>query len=357
MLQQYLAKFERMLDPGDVPIPHYRCVERAYCQVFAWEEPDELPYTWSDLPPIQDEDWPDFPYNDTFADREKMLLAQLRAPFLHYQAGDYHPLAICDGYIAANYGTVILPSIFGAEWQLTETSMPWAHHLPSRDAIRALIDRGVPDFSAGLGAACLETAAYYREQLAPYPKLAQETCVYHPDLQGPFDVAHLLWGPDIFLALYDCPEMVHELLDLVTRTYIAWLGRWKEAVGEGNDLTAHWALMMRGGAMVRDDTPVMLSRAQYLAFVRPYDQMILDAFGGCIHFCGSGDPFVGPMTESQNLYGIHSSQPELNDMETMWRVTRERRIVLLGLGEEYVPADTRTGVTVVRSWRRAQEAG
>ena len=343
MLSEYLAKFERMLDPD-----YYRRVENGYRAVFAWEDVEELPYTWGDLPPVEDQDWPEFLYNDTFVDHEQMLLAQLRTPFLHYQTGDYQPLAI-----RANYGTVILPSILGADYQLTETSMPWAHHLPDRDAIRALIDRGVPSFDAGLGATCFETAAYYQEQLAPYPKLSQETWVYHPDLQGPFDVAHLLWGPDIFLALYDCPEMVHDLLDLVTRTYIIWLKRWKQVVGEGNDLTAHWSLMMRGGAMIRNDTPVMMSQQQYLEFVRPYDQRILDVFGGCIHFCGTGDQFIEPMAESDYLYGINSSQPELNDMETLWRVTRERRLVLLGLGEEHLPANARTGVTVVRSWRRA----
>lgn len=343
MLDRYLAKFERMIDDA-----HYERIAQAYRRVFAWEELDEPPYVWADLPPVADEDWPDFPYNDAFVDKEKMLLSQLRGPFLHYQSGDYHPLAI-----RAHYGTVILPSIFGARYQLTETSLPWAHHLPDRAAIRRLIDADLPDPNAGLGAACFETAAYYREQLAPYPKLSRQTIIYHPDLQGPFDVAHLLWGPDIFLALYDCPEMVHELLDLITRTYIAWLARWKAFVGEGNEWTAHWALLMRGGAMIRDDTPVMLSRAQYDEFVKPYDQRILDAFGGCVHFCGRGDQFVPSLATSRNLYGVNSSQPDWNDMALLWRVTREHRLVLLDLQAAYAPAGANQGVTLRRTWQPA----
>ena len=339
-LDKCLEKFERAIEDG-----HYTKVREAYQRVFAWESIQELPYVWSDLPPIADEDWPNFEYNETFVDREKMLLSQLGAPFLHFQAKDYHPLAI-----RPNYGTVILPSVFGASYQLTETSLPWAHHLPDRKAIRRLIDEGVPDLYGGLGGACFETAEYYAEKLAPYPTLSRETCIYHPDLQGPFDVAHLLWGPDIFLGLYDCPRMVHDLLDLIARTYIAWLCRWKERVGEGNDFTAHWSHMMRGGAMLRDDTPVMLSQAQYLEFVRPYDQRVLNVFGGCIHYCGRGDQFIEPMAASANLYGIHASQPELNDITKLWRVTREHRLVLLGLPEEYLPDDTDTGVTLVRSW-------
>ncbi len=346
MLDTYLAKFERMILPD-----HYLRVEQAFRRVFAWEQMDELPFTWSDMPPINDRDWPDFAYNDTHVDKEKMLLQQLSAPFFHYQSGDYHPLAI-----RANYGTVILPTILGAQYQLTENSMPWVHHLPDRDAIRRVIDAGIPDPRSGLGAACLDTAEYYLEKLAPYENLSRFTHIYHPDLQGPFDVAHLLWGPDIFLGLYDCPEMAHALLEVVTQTYIAWLRKWKALVHEGNEFTAHWALMIRGGAMLRDDTPVMLSTAQYREFVKPYDQRVLDAFGGCIHFCGRGDQFIEPMAESQNLYGINPSQPDWNDMDRLWRVTRAHHLVVLNISEEYVPTGIHEGVTLVRSWARNSQA-
>ena len=345
MLEGYLIKFNRKLGDG-----YYEGVRQAYERVFAWEEMDELPYVWSDLPPIDDEDWPEYAYNGAFVDREKMLLSQLRGPYFHYQARDYHPLAI-----RANYGTVILPTLFGASYQLTESSMPWVHHLPDRDAVRRIIDAGIPDPCTGLGSTCFEAAEYYMEVLARYPNLARATQIYHPDLQGPFDVAHLLWGPDIFLALYDCPDVVHELLDLVTRTYVDWLKRWKALVGEGNDFTAHWSIMMRGGTMIRNDTPVMLSSTQYDEFVKPYDQRLLNAFGGCVHYCGRGDQFVESMAESEYLYGIHVSQPELNDMDRLWRVTRDHRLVLLDLSGEYVPANARRGVTVRRSWQARRD--
>jgi hypothetical protein len=344
-LARYLAKFERLVEPG-----REARVAEAYRRVFAWEAPAALPFVWEDwgdAPPAPDPDWPEYPYNDAFYDPGMMLLNQLRDPFLHYQLGDDQPLAI-----RAHYGTVILPSVFGGAYQLTETSLPWAHPLAGgSDAIRALLERGVPDLLAGLGARCFETAAHYRETLRAYPALAEAVRIYHPDLQGPFDVAHLLWGPGILIALYDEPELVHALLDLVTETYIAWLRRWQARFGENTALTAHWNIMMRGGAMVRDDTAVMLSPAHYREFVRPYDQRILDAFGGCIHFCGRGAAFVGDMVESRNLYGLHISQPELNDMDTVWRLCQERRLVLLALPEEYVHPGTDTGVTLRRSWR------
>jgi hypothetical protein len=344
LLERYLSKFERLIDP----LREQRIKER-FQRVFRWERVENLPFCWSDVPPILDLDWPDFPYNDTFVDREKMLLAQLRPPFLHYTTGDDYPLGI-----RANYGTVILPSILGARWQLTENSMPWAHHLVGRDAIKRLIDSGNPSPRSGLGGECLDTASYYREVLAEYPGLANAVRIYHPDLQGPFDVAHLLWGPDIFLAFYDCPEMVHELLSLVTRTFITWLKQWKETVGEANDWTVHWNVWQRGGVMLRDDTAVMLSTDQYREFIQPYDQQVLDIFGGCIHFCGRGDQFAPVMIKSRHLYGLNITQPELNDMHRIWDLCQQERIVLLDLNEDYLPHNVTTGVNVRRSWSANQ---
>ncbi len=344
-LARYLARFERLIEAG-----REERAARAYRRVFAWEATEALPFIWEDwgdAPPVADPDWPEYPYNDAFYDPGMMLLNQLREPFWHYQLGDDYPLAI-----RTNYGTVILPSILGGRYQLTETSLPWAHPLEGGAcAIRRLVERGMPDPRAGLGARCYETAAFYRETLQEYPALASAVRIYHPDLQGPFDVAHLLWGAEILTALYDEPELVHALLDLVTQTYIAWLRAWQSWIGEDTALTAHWNFMMRGGAMVRDDTAVMLSAAHYRAFVQPYDQRILDAFGGCLHFCGRGAAFVGDMADSRNLYGLHISQPELNDMEAIWRLAQERRLVLLGLPEAYAPPGAAAGATLRRSWR------
>jgi hypothetical protein len=338
-LQRYLTKFEGTLD-----LDHLAHVREGYERTYAFEEVEELPYVLADTSGAPDQDWPILEYNDTFFDRQKMLLDQLRQPFLHHQLRDYHPINI-----RANYGTVILPSVMGAGYQLTETSLPWAHHLPDRDAIRRVIDEGVPDLESGLGQTCFETAEYYMDALAPYPKLTAACWIYHPDLQGPFDVAHLLWGPDILYGLYDCPDLVHPLLELVVETYIAWMHRWKALVGEGNDITAHWNTMMKGGIMIRDDTPVMLSPGHYEEFVKPYDQRLLNEFGGCIHFCGRGTQFIASMCASDGLYGIHSSQPELNDLDLLWRSTQEHKLTLITLPEAMLPCGARRGATLLRS--------
>ena len=338
MLKRYLGKFEVMVDPQ-----YQRGVREVCRKVFEFELVDELPFLLADESGAEDTDWPTFPYNETFADPAKMLLGQLQQPFIHHQLRDYRPLNVrCD------YGTPILPNLFGVGFQLMDNSKPWVHHLRDRDEIRRLIDRGVPEYTNGLGGRCFATAEYYKEVLADYPTLEQAIAIYHPDVQGPFDVAHLIWGHDILLALYDCPNLVHELLSLITETYAIWMRKWKDLTGEGNRFTTHWNFYTKGGIVLRDDSAVILSPGHYSEFVKPYDQRLLDEFGGSIHYCGSGDGFIESMCTSRNLFGIHVSQPELNDVELLRACALSNGVVLLALPDEYVPGDLRTGVVVLR---------
>jgi hypothetical protein len=93
----------------------------------------------------------------------------------------------------------------------------------------------------------------------------------------------------------------------------------------------------------------MLSPAQYETFVKPYDQRVLNVFGGCIHFCGRGDHFVPSMAASRDLYGLHVSQPELNNMARLWSACQMNRLVLLDLKEEFLPQGAGQGATLRRA--------
>jgi uroporphyrinogen-III decarboxylase len=87
--------------------------------------------------------------------------------------------------------------------------------------------------------------------------------------------------------------------------------------------------------MLRDDSAMNLSDAMVRQFVLPYDQRLLDAFGGgAIHFCGKGDHFISSMSTLRGLFAINLSQPELNDMERVYRYTVDKGINLLGLAPE-----------------------
>ena len=279
-------------------------------------------------------EWPDYSVNEAIADRGKMLLSQL---------------AGCSGAIAhgagnvlnvrSNYGTGIMSSLFGAEIFMMEdklNTLPTSIPLPGgADAVRRLVDAGVPDLYTGFGGKALEMGAYYAEEFAPYPKISKYLSVYHPDTQGPVDIAELVWGSAMFYEFVDQPELVHEFLALITETYAKYLRTWlaiaphAPAIPEG--YAPHWGMLHKGAIMLRDDSAMNLSGEMFEEFIRPYDQRLLDEFGGgAIHFCGHGDHFIAPMCSMRNLHGINLSQPHLNDMGHVWRNTVDKGIPMFG---------------------------
>jgi len=336
--KRWIEKLAGAVDPAWQA--HCRAALR---RVFDFLPADEVPFI-AETPPEDGEPWPTYEYNDAFDDPEKMLMNQLAMVHAAVRTRDYRPLNM-----RANYGTVILSSVLGGPWQLTDNSMPWAHPLDGgRDAVRALIDRGPADPRAGLGTRCFETVAYYRQVLDEFPPLAEAIDIYHPDVQGPYDIAHLLMGPDIFLAGYDEPDLVDRLLAVVTETYRRFVLAWADEVGFRDDdgMTTHWGFFIRGRIMLRDDTAILLRPEQYERFVRPFNQRLLEEFGGSIHFCGRGDQVFDPMLSTGGLSGVHASQPELNDHQRLLELAQARRIVLLSWPADMLPAGVRTGILV-----------
>lgn len=274
------------------------------------------------------ETWPKVLTNEAIRSPEKMLLQQFRSVWLTARDRQW---SIPN--VRSNFGTGILPSLFGAEtfWmEDAQDTLPTNRPLGPA-AMDALLARGVPDLNAGFGARVFEYAQFFREQIAPYPKLRKYVWFYHPDLQGPIDVLELLWGSDLFYAVVDQPEKVKAVLELIVETYERFLRRWlKENPPKGDGrYMAHWGLLVKGQVFLRNDSVMNLSRAAYEEFVRPYDERLLQTFGGGgIHFCGKADHVVPGMTESRRVTMIQMSQPHLNDMAKIVDATLGRGVSL-----------------------------
>jgi hypothetical protein len=237
--------------------------------------------------------------------------------------------------VRCNYGTPILPSLFGASLFVMEETLetlPASWPLAGVDAIKRLLDSPDPDYHAGLAGQVLAMGECFAEIGRLYPKIGRYVFIYHPDLQGPMDVCELLWGSLIFYALVDQPELVHALLERVTQVYIAFLHRWMDIVPFHQPGNAHWGFYHLGNIMLRDDSAMNLSPAMVREYVLPYDQRLLAEFGGgAVHFCGKGDHFIASLSELRGLYALNISQPELNTMETVYQHSVDKGINLLGL--------------------------
>ena len=190
-------------------------------------------------------------------------------------------------YFMPWYGTGVLATAFGAtvrfpERQGEDPSLtgPVIHspvqiaRLPAPDPERS-----------GLMPRVLETIA-----------LAKETCdlpVGLTDMNSPLSTVAQLCGYDkLFYWMYDDPQAVHDLFDLVTDAFIVWVKKQKACIGEplnaSNGLQGTWS-PTGVGVWASDDDLVILNPELYAEFVVPRMKRLYATFGGGhLHFCGNG---------------------------------------------------------------------
>lgn len=280
--------------------------------------------------------------NDAIADTETMLIYELQGVS---RALNSRSLNLC---VRANYGTGILSSLFGAEiFEMPRemNTLPTTRPLNDTEKIRGLTEGGIPDLTNGFGQRVFDFGEYCAEVFSRYPLIQKYVSVYHPDTQGPLDICELLWGCDFFYALYEEPELVHDMMTLLTDTYTAFLKKWYTIFPMNTGTNVHWAnIRHKGAILLRDDSAMNLSPALYEEFAAPYDGELLKRFGGgAVHFCGRGDHYIETLTSLPGLTGINLSQPHLNDMEKIYRCTVDRGIKILGFSREWAEKDKARG--------------
>ena len=220
----------------------------------------------------------------------------------------------------------------GLETATADGSVQPAGDSKAAEAVKALLDRGVPDLRTALGGKVLEMGERYKAMMAPYPKIRRCVHVYHPDMQGPMDIAELLWGSGLFVALLEVPDMVQALLGLVADTYAQFMGAWTGLIPFDGEYAVHWSMLHKGRIMLRDDSAMNLSPRMFETFIKPYDGRLLrELGGGAIHFCGRGDHYIKRASEIEGLFAINMSQPEYNKMEAIFANTVDKGINIVGL--------------------------
>lgn len=288
-------------------------------------------------------EWPLVSVNSTLEEYNNMALQQYRLCSQQLEKADGNLLSV-----RCNFGTSIIPLLFGVQPFIMEESaetLPISHPLNDQDAIKELIAQGVPDLSKGYGSSVLAMGEYFKEIGKQYPKIGRYVHVYHPDLQGPMDICELVWGSRLFLDMIDHPQIVHAFLDLVCDTYCAFMRAWEQVIPFQTDGNVHWGMLHKGAIMLRDDSGTNFSRRMYEKFILPYDQRLLNEFGGgAIHFCGKGDHFISLLGEMQNLHAVQLSQPHLNDMSKVYQHAVDRGIKLIGLDFSAVEQAIQAGI-------------
>ena len=278
-------------------------------------------------------EWPKVLINQAFIDTDLMIYSQLKTVSDMLASGSGLLLSV-----RSNYGTGIIPSMFGTEiFFLPDEAdtLPGPRHLEDGvEGLRALTQERHWDYAAGLAPKVFEFGRRWQEAASPYPNVSRHVYLYNPDLQGPFALVDALAGSELYYALYDEPELVHDALDFMTEVYLDFTRRWQAMFPPyGRGFSVEWGLLHRGLTVLRNDAIVNLSESMYREFAMPYDARIFGALGGCMHFCGRGDHYIDAACEIEGLSGINLSQPELNDMEKIYAATVDCGKIIIGMPE------------------------
>ncbi|MFO7757268.1 MAG: hypothetical protein R6V26_02125, partial [Roseovarius sp.] len=123
----------------------------------------------------------------------------------------------------------------------------------------------------------------------------QQVYKYTPDNQGVFDIAHLLYGDEIFLEILNTEKgnWVSELMEISLELYIRSTKLFKREAGEKPGTMIHGHGTEQGvyfphaGTRISEDTAILLSPEMIEHSIIPYIKRSVQPFGGgFLHYCG-----------------------------------------------------------------------
>lgn len=262
-----------------------------------------------------------------FAPPEKRLLDGLRGiPNALKLENLYSPmLGVC-------FGTSTVATAFGIEPDLGNPHNPGGvkSYLP----LETFDEFEPPDINtAGLFPRIKELIDYYKAHTPPEIKIG------YPDLQGPVNIAHIIVGTELFVAMYEEPERVHHLLQMITDFLLQCFTVLPQWIGE--DRLIPFVLATK---RIAECSVNLMSRETYREFGLPYDRQIAEFHGEIgIHTCNGLHVFEETLRGLPNVryteWGIVASAfAPCTPLEDALQEVGERQIILSG-GQELWEGD------------------
>ena len=231
---------------------------------------------------------------------EKFLSAQLEENEgqLGFQ-GDFVPA------LTPTVGVVTFPSAFGCEVVWAQNDFPTVR--PLINDAEEIADLQMPSLRDGELGRILDYTQYFCTHTNNrFP-------IRLTDIQGPLDNASLIMGHNNFLlAINTHPQLVHQLLQMITDLTIAFVRQQREMVHEFvPSLMQPWMLDGWGISISNDDS-VMISSRHMEEFGVPYFNQLSAAFGGLyVHSCGNWLHQVPALEKIHNLRGLEFGASEV----------------------------------------------
>jgi len=246
---------------------------------------------------------------EQFYDKEKMLYGHLEE--IAGCAQNAFDAPIC---IRPNFGTIFIPAMFGLKYELPKDTFAWITSHLTKDEVKKF---KIPHLSeVDMMKKAIEYLQFFKEELPEWIH------VYLADTLGPFEIAHSVYGDNIFYEIYDDSSFIHYLLDLCTEMYIQVTEKLKKVIGEERGSCYHGHALVRGiymrngGTRISEDSATLISPKHIDEFVIPYDKKALNAFGGgFVHFCGENDYLLESFLKLDEVRAINLGNPEMYDFD------------------------------------------
>lgn len=327
-IDQYLEKLEQLIKPK-----HVRKSEELQQASAAYKSINRIPLILGSVDDMSKirfpfSDWPIFEYGRVFKDPKKMLLDELLTVYEGALIEDDKAYVI-----RANYGVGIIPSLFGCKIIQRDNDLPWVKPMNSLDDIKRIIKKGVPDLNGGMIPIINETQDFFRSKLRNYPNLRKTVHIGMADNQGPFNIAVMIRGPDLFVDLYNHKELVKELLELITQTYIEFSRSQKDKIDEETNVGYYFQYRLPGGVKIAEDYALSISPQMYDEFCLPYNAKIGEKFGGMsILICGQAKNVIKNIIKTPNLKGIIYWSKNFDDLVYAYQLSKKKKICIMWYG-------------------------
>lgn len=216
--------------------------------------------------------------------------------------------------VRPNLGVVFVPAMAGLSYRLPEGSMPWPGEALSREALRA---------ARAVAVAASETMGLAEKFYAIHRDSGRdEVAAYQADNQGIFDIAHLLYGDQLFYDLADpdsaswLEELFQHCRDLYARATLHVKGLLGESPGSmihGHG-TSQGVYFPTAGSRCSEDTVTLISPDMIETVVLPQLKQIAETFGGLfVHFCGRHPSLLEQLCSLEAVRAIDLGNPEYHD--------------------------------------------
>ena len=262
---------------------------------------------------------------EQFYDKKKMLYGHLEE--IADCAQNAFDAPIC---IRPNFGTIFIPAMFGLKYKVPKDTFAWLTSRLSKEEIRKF---NFPNLDKiDIFKKAIEYIKFFKKTLPEWIH------VYLPDTLGPFEIAHAVYGDNLFYDIYDDPNFIHYLLELCTDIYIQVTERLKKIIGEEKKSCYHGHALSRGiymrngGTRISEDSATLISPKHIDEFVIPYDEKALGAFGGgFVHFCGKNDYLLESFLKLDEVRAVNLGNPEMYDFEITMQKFIDYRKCCFGL--------------------------